>query len=216
MTIKVERVCKSYVKSNRKLEVLKNFSYDFSSGKLYLVQGDSGSGKSTLLGLLALLHEVDSGSIYYDELLVSAMNETEKCNVRKNSLGLVFQDHNLLGRLTVLDNIILADVCAKTLSKEDATHRALEAMDMLKITDKKDAYPRELSGGEQQRVGIARAIIKNPDICIFDEPVSNLDNTNAQIITNFIDEYCHINKRIGIVSCHSSQFDQCSDEIISV
>ncbi|GKX32156.1 ABC transporter ATP-binding protein [Vallitalea longa] len=216
MNIKIEKLYKSYKKNNMKLEVIKDFNHEFQESKIYLIKGQSGKGKSTLLSLIALLHKEDSGKIYFGDTLVSEMSLEEKCKMRREHMGIVFQDYNLLGGLNVIDNVILTDVCSKNLTKEDAMNKALEVLAMLQIEDKKYAYPRELSGGEQQRVGIARAIIKNPSICIYDEPISNLDEENSKLIINFIDDYCHKNGKVGIISCHTNHFDKCADEIINL
>ena len=216
MIVKTEDISKSYKKDKMTLHVIKNFSYEFKDKNIYLLKGVSGKGKTTLLSIIALLDSPDSGSLYYDDVLVSDLKPEQKCKFRRGDIGIVFQEYNLLQGLTVMDNTILVDVCTNNFNKEEAKSRALEVFRMLKIEDKKDNYPYELSGGEQQRVGIARAILKNPSICIFDEPISNLDDENINIIVSFINDYCHRQDKMAIIATHSEHFDEIADYIIQL
>ncbi|MFA9377821.1 MAG: ATP-binding cassette domain-containing protein [Lachnotalea sp.] len=216
MIVKAENIFKSYKKNKITLPVINDFNYEFKDNHIYLIKGPSGKGKTTILSILALLDNEDSGKIYYNDKLVSDMNPEEKCRVRREEIGIVFQKYNLLQGLTVLENIILVDVSTQNLKKDEATLKAIEILRMLQVEEKKDCYPHELSGGEQQRVGIARAILKNPRICIFDEPVSNLDDENIDIIVKFINNYCHQKDKMAIISSHSEHFDEIADNVINL
>lgn len=216
MNIKANNLCKSYIKDNVKVEVVKNFNYEFTENKLHLLKGPSGKGKTTLLSMLALIQKEDQGDILFDGQPVSALKSEKRCEIRSKHIGIVFQSYNLLSHLTCLENIIIADICTKKMSKSEATEKAIMLMDKLKIVFHKDKYPRELSGGEQQRVGIARALLKEPDICILDEPISNLDGENSEVIVELLNTYCHQKNKMGIISCHTDHFDSCSDEILNL
>jgi ABC-type lipoprotein export system ATPase subunit len=216
VNITVKELTKAYMKNKRKVGVLKKFSYSFESGKLYLIKGESGKGKTTLLTLLALLQKEDSGEIFFEDRLVSRLNNENKCKLRREEIGIIFQDYNLLEGLTALDNVILTEVCEKRINKLEVIKKAEEALELLNISHRQNHYPFELSGGEQQRVGIARAIIKNPSILICDEPVSNLDAENSNIIVNFLNNYCHNNNKLVIVAGHNDILDGYADEIIKL
>ena len=216
MIIKAEKIKKSYQTEKEKNLIVDDFTYTFESGKIYLIKGLSGKGKTTLISLLSLLDNIDSGNIFYNDELVSQLNMETKCEIRRSSIGIVFQDYGLISELNVLENVILVDVITKNLNEIEAIERSKKIMKMLQIFEKKDCYPNELSGGEQQRVGIARALLKNPDIFVLDEPTSSLDAENTNIIVSFIEQYCHKNNKLAIISTHLDSFDQIADDIINI
>ncbi|GMQ57395.1 ABC transporter ATP-binding protein [Vallitalea sediminicola] len=214
--IKVEHLSKQFVKKKRRINVINDFNYEFQSGNLYLIKGESGKGKTTLLTLLAFLQKEDSGKISFNNIIVSDLKQEEKCNLRRKEIGIVFQDYNLFDNLTVIDNVVIADVLKNKINKEKIYNKAKDIIKLLGLEDRINHYPYELSGGEQQRVGIARAILKNPSILICDEPVSNLDKDNASNIVEFIDGYCHNKNKIVIVASHDEFFDDCADYVINL
>lgn len=214
MRITAKNICKSYKKKKKRIEVLNDFNYQFDSSKLYLIKGESGKGKTTLLTLLGLLQKEDSGELYFNSTKVSALSNKDMCTLRSNTIGITFQDSNLLDGLTVLENIVLAEVCEKKMSMDEATQKAEILLESLGLSHRVHHFPFELSGGEQQRVGIARAIIKDPSILICDEPVSSLDDDNAKKIVVFLDAYAHQSDKLVIVTCHDPNFDDCADDII--
>ncbi|QUH30866.1 ATP-binding cassette domain-containing protein [Vallitalea guaymasensis] len=214
--IKVEHLSKQFVKKKRRINVINDFNYEFQSGKLYLIKGESGKGKTTLLTLLAFLQKEDGGKIIFNDIIVSNLKQEEKCNLRRKEIGIVFQDYNLFDNLTVMDNVVIVDVLKNKINKEEIYNKAKDIIGILGLEDRINHYPYELSGGEQQRVGIARAILKNPSILICDEPVSNLDKDNAVNIVEFIDGYCHNKNKIVIVASHDDYFDDCADYVINL
>ncbi|WP_113671418.1 ATP-binding cassette domain-containing protein [Vallitalea guaymasensis] len=214
--IKVEHLSKQFVKKKRRINVINDFNYEFQSGKLYLIKGESGKGKTTLLTLLAFLQKEDDGKIIFNDIIVSNLKQEEKCNLRRKEIGIVFQDYNLFDNLTVMDNVVIVDVLKNKIDKEEIYNKAKDIIGILGLEDRINHYPYELSGGEQQRVGIARAILKNPSILICDEPVSNLDKDNAVNIVEFIDGYCHNKNKIVIVASHDDYFDDCADYVINL
>lgn len=153
--------------------VLKEINEHIATGEVVVVIGPSGSGKSTFLRCLNLLEEVTAGEIVIDgEEITSAKVDVNK--IRQN-MGMVFQHFNLFPHLSILDNVTLAPVKLKKMTKDEAKKRAIELLDRVGLSDKVNAYPVQLSGGQKQRVAIARALAMNPKIMLFDEPTSALD-----------------------------------------
>ncbi|MDY2700168.1 MAG: amino acid ABC transporter ATP-binding protein [Suilimivivens sp.] len=160
-------------KSFGKLEVLKDISVDISEGEVVVLLGPSGSGKSTFLRCLNQLETATAGQIIIDGQDVTD-KQVDINKVREN-IGMVFQHFNLFAHKTVLENIMLAPVELKKMTKEEARVKGMELLKRVGMDDKADAYPSQISGGQKQRVAIARALAMNPDIMLFDEPTSALD-----------------------------------------
>ena len=156
-----------------KLEVLKDISMDVSEGEVVVLLGPSGSGKSTFLRCLNLLETATAGQILVDGHDVTDKH-TDINKVRQN-IGMVFQHFNLFNHLTVMDNMTLAPVHLKVMTKDEARKKAMELLTRVGLADKAEAFPSQLSGGQKQRVAIARALAMKPDIMLFDEPTSALD-----------------------------------------
>ena len=163
---------KNLKKHYGQLEVLKDISLEITEGEVLCIIGPSGSGKSTLLRCLNRLEEIQSGSI---TILGEELVNNKSIDKLRQNIGMVFQSFNLFPHLTVLENMILAPLELKKMSKKEATEKALGLLDKVGLKDKKDVYPDTLSGGQKQRVAIARALEMNPKIMLFDEPTSALD-----------------------------------------
>lgn len=155
------------------LDVLNGIDEHISPGEVVVVIGPSGSGKSTFLRCLNLLEDVTEGEIYVDDQLINA----PKVDINKvrQKMGMVFQQFNLFPHLTIMDNITLAPVLLKKMTKEQAVKTGNELLKRVNLADKAQAYPAQLSGGQKQRVAIARALAMSPEIMLFDEPTSALD-----------------------------------------
>ena len=155
------------------LSVLNGIDEHISPGEVVVVIGPSGSGKRTFLRCLNLLEEVTEGEIYVDDQMINA----PKVNINevRQKMGMVFQQFNLFPHLTIMENITLAPVLLKKMTKEQAEKRGLELLKRVNLEEKAQAYPAQLSGGQKQRVAIARALAMNPEIMLFDEPTSALD-----------------------------------------
>lgn len=155
------------------LTVLDGIDEHISQGEVVVVIGPSGSGKSTFLRCLNLLEKATDGEIYVDDQQINA----PKVNVNhvRQKMGMVFQQFNLFPHLTIMDNITLAPVLLKKMTKEEAVKKGQELLERVNLSEKADAYPAQLSGGQKQRVAIARALAMNPEIMLFDEPTSALD-----------------------------------------
>ncbi len=154
------------------LEVLRDISFDVEEGQVVCVIGPSGSGKSTLLRCLNKLEETQGGEI---EVLGQKLSKVKDINKYRENIGMVFQHFNLFPNYSVMDNLTLAPVMLKKMSKQEAEQKAAELLKIVGLYDKKDVYPVTLSGGQKQRVAIARALCMNPKIMLFDEPTSALD-----------------------------------------
>lgn len=167
--IKVKNLNKSF----GKLHVLKNINQNIDQGEVVVVIGPSGSGKSTFLRCLNLLEVPCSGDIIFEG--DNLMDKNIDLDKHREKIGMVFQSFNLFPHKTVMENITLAPIKLKGLSKQNAEQVAVELLKSVGLLDKKDAYPNQLSGGQKQRIAIARSLAMNPDVMLFDEPTSALD-----------------------------------------
>ena len=188
-----------------KLEVLKDISMDVHEGEVVVLLGPSGSGKSTLLRCLNQLETATAGQIIIDGHDVTDKH-TDINKVREN-IGMVFQHFNLFNHLTVLDNMTLAPVHLKLMSKEEAKAEAMRLLERVGLADKADAFPSQLSGGQKQRVAIARALEMKPDIMLFDEPTSALDPEMVGEVLAVMKELAHDGMTMVVVT-HEIGFDR--------
>lgn len=217
MEIVLEHISKSYYHKKNEIEIIQDFNHIFKSGNLYLIKGESGKGKTTLLTMIALLQSQDRGEIFFNDVPITHLSSNEKAKIRREKIGIIFQDYNLFNELTVLDNVMMAEMlCSKEPSKKAASieKRAKDCIELLGLTKRMEIPTKFLSGGEQQRTSIARAIIKNPALLVCDEPVSNLDPSNTSHIVEFMDDFCHQKDGIAIISSHEQSFDTYADEVI--
>ena len=176
-----------------KLEVLKGVDLHIKQGEFVSIIGASGAGKTTLLQLLGTLDDVQKGTLTINDKEVNTLNQKELASFRNKEIGFVFQFHNLLVEFTALENVCLPAFIAGT-DKKKAEHKGLELLALLGLTDRANHKPDELSGGEQQRVAVARALINSPSIILADEPSGNLDSKNAEELHNL---FLKLNKELG-------------------
>lgn len=200
--LKINNLRKSYGDN----EVLKGISTEIKKGEVVAIIGPSGSGKSTFLRCMNLMETPTSGEISFENKLLNdpKMNEAEIDLVRED-IGMVFQHFNLFPHLTVLENIILAPMKRKNMSKETATKVAIDLLKKVGLADKKDAYPNNLSGGQKQRVAIARALAMNPKLMLFDEPTSALDPEMVKEVLLVIQDLVQEDMTLAIVT-HEMNF----------
>ena len=176
--LELKKIFKTF-KTEKTVKVLKNLSQNFDKGKSYSIMGPSGSGKSTLLNLISLIDRPSSGSIHFDRIPVN-FNESEKNDVyRSKKIGIVYQQNNLLPDFTALENIYLASLAIND-NKELAISNAEKLLKKIGLSNRTDHFPSQLSGGEAQRVSIARAIVNDPEIILADEPTGSLDMETAK------------------------------------
>lgn len=173
--VRVEKICKKF----GSLEVLKGIDLEIEKGKVACITGPSGAGKTTLLQIMGSLERPDSGKIFIGGTDILALPEKKLSDFRNRNMGFVFQFHFLLPEFTALENIMMPALIAGE-SREQAEKKALELLGFMGLEERRKHKPSELSGGEQQRVAVARALINHPDIIFADEPSGNLDTQNAQ------------------------------------
>jgi lipoprotein-releasing system ATP-binding protein len=173
--IKATGITKSY----GNLAVLKGVDVNIQKGEVVSIVGASGAGKSTLLHILGTLDQPDNGKIQFEEQVITGMNARQLAQFRNKHIGFIFQFHNLLPEFTALENVCIPAFIAKK-SKAEAEPRAIELLSFLGLAERANHKPNELSGGEQQRVAVARALMNQPDIILADEPSGNLDSKNAR------------------------------------
>lgn len=213
-SVVVKGLKKVYVDSfKNKVEALSDVSLEFLSGKLYSVMGPSGSGKSSLLNIIGLLDKQSAGELIIDDVEVKNLSSDEMAHTRMKKIGFVFQNYYLNPKLSVYDNLVLAMKINKDILKSDYKNRALEVLKKFDIENFMNRYPTELSGGEQQRVCIARALINDPSIILADEPTGNLDASNEDIVLEHLKELARENKTVIVVT-HNEKTLEYADEKI--
>ena len=178
-------ITKSFtVDKNRDIEVLKKVNLKIEKGTIYVIMGRSGSGKTTLVNIIGLLDNYVSGEYYIDDVEVSKLSESEKAKLRAKKFGFVFQSFYLNSQLTALENVMLPMLVNDKINKNDRKQIAKDLLAKMGLADRESHYPNQLSGGEQQRVAIARSLANDPEIIIADEPTGNLDEkTEIEILT---------------------------------
>lgn len=176
--VECQHVSKSFFKGGSEIPVLKDINFQVSEGEMIAIVGSSGAGKSTLLHVLGTLEPVTSGSILYDGENISKFNSNQLALFRNKNIGFIFQFHHLLQEFTALENVLMPALIAGE-PKEKYACLAKELLNDVGLSHRLDHRPAELSGGEQQRVAVARAIIMNPRVVFADEPTGNLDSENA-------------------------------------
>ena len=208
--IRFENVTKVYPMGKRKLTVLNGVSLNIEHGEMVAIMGPSGSGKSTMLNLIGCLDKPTSGSYYLDNREVGRLNSGELAQVRSQKIGFIFQSFNLLPRLSALANVELGMRYAGGIDRQ----RAKEALDKVGLSERIGHRPSELSGGEQQRVAIPRALVKNPPLILADEPTGNLDSRSGEEIMSILTSL-HAEKGITLVMItHESKIARYCQRII--
>ncbi len=185
--IHLESIQKSYFMGKQELQVLKGISLDIFKNEYVALMGPSGSGKSTLMNIIGCLDTPSAGKYILNEHDVSEMKDNDLAEIRNKEIGFVFQQFNLLPRLTALENVALPLVYAG-MSKKLRNEKAMQVLEMVSLTDRSHHKPNELSGGQCQRVAIARALVNDPSIILADEPTGNLDTKTSYEIMGIFDE----------------------------
>lgn len=208
--LKAEGILKAY----GKLPVLKGINLEIKEGEVISIVGASGAGKSTLLHLLGTLDTPDAGKITLKDTDVFALDEKGLADFRNTNIGFIFQFHNLLPEFTALENIIMPGLIAGK-SPKDLKKRATELLDLLKLSGRESHKPSEMSGGEQQRVSVARALINQPAIIFADEPSGNLDSKNAdELHALFFELRKELNQTFVIVTHNAELADMADRKLV--
>ena len=189
--LKTEGLTRIYPSGSRMLTVLDNVTFQVAQGASCAIVGPSGSGKTTLLGLCAGLDRSSSGSVQLNGIILDNLNEDERARVRNQHVGFIFQTFNLLPTLTALENVMIP---LELRGEKNVHARSLDLLAKVGLANRSSHYPAQLSGGEQQRVSIARAFSNNPQILFADEPTGNLDQETGAVIENLIFD---LNRELG-------------------
>ena len=206
--IKIKNLTKKYEK-NKSIKVLNDITFNFEPGKTYSIMGPSGSGKSTLLNLLSLIDNPTAGSIEISKNKIKPNNKVENDLIRAKKIGIIYQDKNLLSDFTALENVYLPNLLISK-EKQNSIELAKKLIKNVGMSSRINHFPNELSGGENQRIAIARALINNPDIILADEPTGSLDTDNAKLIFKILFNLKNKN-RIIIFATHNRYFANMAD-----
>lgn len=207
--------CRQIYKSYDKLEVLKNINLDIEKGSISSIIGASGAGKSTLLHILGTLDRPDKGSLNIDGQEIHNLSQKELSTFRNLNIGFIFQFHHLLPELTAVENASLPAYIAG-ISEKNANQKAIELLCRLNLKERLHHKPSELSGGEQQRVAMARALINNPKILLADEPTGNLDQSNAEEVIKLLLEMRNEFNITTIIVTHDLNIASRTERVITM
>ena len=208
-------ISRTYIQGDNIINVLKNVDLNINRGEIVSLIGRSGSGKSSLLHIEGLLEQPDSGDIAINVMKVSKMNDQKRTISRRHSIGFIYQFHHLLSDFSAIDNLIIPMLIAGQ-DKSYSQERAMMLLSKLGLDDRKDHLPSQLSGGEQQRVSIARAIANKPDILLADEPTGNLDTKTADIVFDQFISLVRQENMSVLLATHNNKLTEKSDRVISI
>lgn len=205
----LENVLKCYVsESGQQVKALNLVTYKFEVGKFYAIMGESGSGKSTLINILGLMDKATKGSVFLDGVDTRKCSDDELCKLRNEKISFVFQNFYLNNKLTALENVLLP----MYINGNVDLNKAKDLLKTFNVLDRESHYPYELSGGEQQRVSLARALVNNPKYILADEPTGNLDSKNEDEVFNYLKD---ISKdKCVIVVSHNEKIKNYADKVV--
>ena len=208
--IDVKNLCKTYQMGEVKIKAIENVNFSINKGELVVILGPSGAGKTTILNILGGMDSPSSGSIIIDGTNISKYNSKELTKYRRYDIGFVFQFYNLVQNLTALENVSLANQICK--NPKDAK----KSLKDVGLADRINHFPAQLSGGEQQRVSIARALAKNPKLLLCDEPTGALDSKTGKKIIKLLQDTCHKTNTTTIIITHNAIISEIADKVIMV
>lgn len=215
--IQLHNIWKEYqINKEETFIALKGVDVEIKEGEFTAITGPSGSGKSTLMHIIGLLDKPTRGEIIINKKNILEMDDNELSTFRSEFVGFVFQQFNLINKLTVLENVMLPTIYARKKLDYDPEERALYLLERFGIKEKKDSYPNKISGGQQQRVAIARSLIMNPMLILADEPTGNLDTKTGNEIMKLLAELNKNEKRTIIVVTHEMDIAEKTRRIIQV
>ena len=208
--LKLDNVIRDYKSQAGSFRALNNISFELENSEFVVILGPSGAGKTTLLNLLGGMDALTSGDIILDGKKISSLNKKELTLYRRTEIGFIFQFYNLMPNLTALENVELAtEICKESLNP-------VKVLEDVGLEDKLKNFPAQLSGGEQQRVSIARAIAKNPKILLCDEPTGALDYNTGKAVLKLLHDVCKEQKRLVIVVTHNQALKDMADKVIYI
>ena len=212
--IKLSKISKKFVGTGKNIKVLKNINLKINKGELVSLTGPSGSGKSTLLHIIALLDQPTSGEVFFKNKSFSKSSEDEKDLVRRKGISIIYQQNNLLGDFTALENVTIPLV-SNGYQWSDATKKAIKILSLVNLSKRLNHFPSELSGGEQQRVAVARALIVEPDLILADEPTGSLDRKTANEIFSLFSKLKSKNRAI-LYATHNRELSNRADYKLNI
>jgi len=212
--IKLSNISKKFVGGSKNITVLKNVNLKINRGELVSLTGPSGSGKSTLLHIIALLDQPTSGEVFFKKKSFSKSNDSEKDLVRRKGISIIYQQNNLLSDFTALENVTIPLV-NNGYQWNDATKKATKILSLVKLSKRLNHFPSELSGGEQQRVAVARALITEPDLILADEPTGSLDRKTANEIFSLFSKLKSKNRAI-LYATHNRELSNRADYKLNI
>lgn len=208
--VSVMGVCKQYKMGDSVINACKDLTFEINQGEFCVIVGPSGAGKTTLLNILGGMDTCDKGFIYVDGEKISSMKDKQLTEYRRHDVGFVFQFYNLVQNLTAKENVELAaEICKNPLD-------AAEVLKQVGLEHRMDNFPSQLSGGEQQRVSIARALAKNPKLLLCDEPTGALDYVTGKQILKLLSDCCHETGKTVIVITHNTALTAMADRVIHI
>ena len=211
--LELKQITLNYKNYNTSVEVIKGIDLKINSGEKVAVVGKSGSSKTSLIMLMAGLEQPTSGEIIFDQQPISTFNEDELADIRKKKIGIVFQSFYLIPNYTALENVSLI---LEINGIDNSKQKAEELLVQFGLKDRLHHFPTQLSGGEQQRVAIARSMVVKPKLILADEPTGNLDSENSQMISNLLFEYANKNQSSLVLVTHDLKFAEKCDRIIKI
>ncbi|CDE16231.1 MAG TPA: ABC transporter ATP-binding protein [Firmicutes bacterium] len=210
MFIVADKLSKTYNSNGVETKALKEASFSIDEGSFTVILGPSGAGKTTLLNLLGGMDQISSGSLIVGDTKLVGLNKKELTLYRRNKVGFVFQFYNLMPNLTALENVELAvEVCSNHLDP-------FNVIKSVGLEERANNFPSQLSGGEQQRVSIARAIAKNPELLLCDEPTGALDSNTGKNILKLLHDFCKNEKKTIIIVTHNAAIKEIADQVIYI
>jgi len=211
--LKLSNVNLNYNIDNKSINILKNISFEIDYKETISIVGESGSGKTSLIMLIGGLEQVSSGKIFFKDLEVSSMSEDEISEIRRKDIGIVFQSFYLIPNYTALENVSLALEINKL---DNPIKKAKEILDRFGLSNRFNNLPSQLSGGEQQRVAIARSVVMKPELILADEPTGNLDSENTEIISKLLFNYVKDENASLIIVTHDNNLANLTKRKISI
>ena len=208
-------VAKEIHKSYGKVEVLKGITLELKKGEIISIVGASGAGKSTLLHIMGTLDKADSGAIEMNGIQMMNLNDKKLAEFRNRHIGFVFQFHHLLPEFTALENICIPALIARK-SRKESMGKAMELLEFLNMKERSHHKPSELSGGEQQRVAVARALINNPDVILADEPSGNLDSASAVELHHLFFKLRDTFNQTYVIVTHNTELADMADRKLTI
>lgn len=213
--VTIRNLTKSYKQGDQQRTVLDQVNLEIATGEFFVLLGKSGSGKSTLLNLISGIDVVDEGTIRINDVDVTAMNDSQLTRFRREHVGIIFQFFNLIPTLTVLENITLPRELGGG-RRSEAEKRALELLERVGLAARADSFPDKLSGGEQQRIAIARALAHGPALVLADEPTGNLDEETGKRVLQLLLELTRDMQRTLIMATHSMDIVPYADRVARI